>query len=65
MDALFISKWTNFISIIKGGLIEKIKRMYDTYFYFDTPFMHYSKGKFPKRIVQIRNLCVKGWVIVL
>ncbi len=35
----------NAVSIIKGGLIEKIKIVYDTYSYFNTPFYAFLERK--------------------
>lgn len=34
----YLKEMDNVICIIKGGLIEKIKIVYDTYSYFNTPF---------------------------
>lgn len=65
MHVFFKRKWTNIISIIRGGLIKKIKESMTHIFISTHIFMHYSRGKFSKRVVQIHNLYVKGWVIVL
>ncbi len=59
MNVFLKRKWTNIISIIRGGLIKKIKESMTHIFISTHIFMHYSRGNFPKELCKYITYMLK------
>jgi hypothetical protein len=65
VDALSKRKWimpSSWLGV--GWWMRKKKKMLQTHIFMHF-FSHYHKGKIPKRVKQIPNLCIKRWTIIL